>query len=232
LRSTKGKKKLEVEIKGVKDKDWEDLCCFTVDGKSHLLIADVGDNQTKRKTVYLHIIREPDPKSISKKRVLQETVCTIPFTYPDGPRNCESVLVSGNDILLFSKGAAKKGDRSAKVSTVYHLPLTLKSPSKKLTATIIGKVKGMFIATAADASPSGNSIVVRDYARIFLFRKKPGETWAKRLARKPDTSRFAIQGRQNEAIGFGPDGTTLWTVSEGKNPDIWQNQTSPKQETP
>lgn len=223
LLSEKGKKKLEVELKGVKNKDWEDLCAFKKNGKPYILVADVGDNSLRRPTVFLHILEEPNPKNISEKRISVAPLCTIQFTYPDGPRNCESVVVSDQEILLFSKGPSKAGRNSPKTSTVYRLPLILKSSPAKQTALVIGHLKEVFIATAADCSPDGNQIAIRDYARIFVFQKGQNQSWKKRFEKKSDVSRFAIQGKQNEAIGFGNNGRTLWTVSEGKNPDIWRN---------
>ena len=39
--------------------DWEDLSAFELDGKPYLLIADTGDNETKRPYATIYVVEEP-----------------------------------------------------------------------------------------------------------------------------------------------------------------------------
>ena len=59
LCDTMGKERGIVSIKGARNIDWEDISSFTLDGKNYLLIADTGDNGSKRKSCTLYVLEEP-----------------------------------------------------------------------------------------------------------------------------------------------------------------------------
>lgn len=82
------------------NKDWEDLETFDYRGTPWILIADVGDNNGRRKAVTLYLLPEPTAK---ERKVRIKT--TISLTYPDGPRDVESVAVDPytETVYLLSK---------------------------------------------------------------------------------------------------------------------------------
>ena len=43
-----------------KNRDWEDIASFELDGQPWLLVADIGDNDSKRKKVSFYVVAEPD----------------------------------------------------------------------------------------------------------------------------------------------------------------------------
>ena len=45
-----------VKVSDASNRDWEDLASFTLDGVAYLLIADIGDNEGKRKDVRLYVV--------------------------------------------------------------------------------------------------------------------------------------------------------------------------------
>ena len=49
----------KVTISRSSNRDWEDLASFSLRDKAYLLIADVGDNERRRKDVTLYIVEEP-----------------------------------------------------------------------------------------------------------------------------------------------------------------------------
>ncbi len=54
-----GRERGRVKIADAKNKDWEDIASFSLDGTAYLVIADIGDNYSKRKDVTLYVIEEP-----------------------------------------------------------------------------------------------------------------------------------------------------------------------------
>ena len=54
-----GRERGRVKIADAKNKDWEDIVSFSVGGTAYLMIADIGDNDSKRKDVTLYVIEEP-----------------------------------------------------------------------------------------------------------------------------------------------------------------------------
>jgi hypothetical protein len=222
LAGTDGKPRGTVSVDGAKNRDWEDLAAFTLEGKSYLLIADTGDNESKRDSVTLYIVREPDlpaeGKIISGKIPLE---WKIDFTFTDGPRDCEAVAVDAREgkIILLSKRTDPPG--------VYELPLR---PGQHPVARKIGetetKATGFTVPvafrnqpTGMDISADGKMAVVATYHGAFLFPRKPGEEWTDALARKPET--LGPHGlAQAEAVAFAKDGKRIFAVSEKPNSPI------------
>jgi hypothetical protein len=212
----------KVVVLGVKNTDWEDLSSFILKGKSHLLIADTGDNGSGRAQCQLHVVAEP-------KQTDREVAVawTIPFTYEDGPRDCESVAVDekAGKILLLSKRTTPP--------FLYELPLK-PAGGKPEVARKVGKITDPLAAgfppvpfgtqpTGLAVSADGKQAAVVTYFRVFFFPRAEGESWETVFARKP----VALEPhrlRQAESIGFSRDGKELFAVSEGGKSPVLRYQ--------
>lgn len=219
LLNTDGADRGKVRISNTNNIDWEDIASFTLDGKSYLLIADTGDNNAVRKTCTLHILREPQLPADGEK--IDGTVAAdwhIDFTYEGGPRDCESVAVDAakEKIILISK--------RTKPPEVYELPL--RAPEKR-GVLVTSKIGLMAVdSPAGTLVPFGNQPVSLDlsedrsaaavvtYYGLFLFPRKPDETWAGALSHKP-TSLGPHGLAQAESVAFSKDGKCIYVVSEG-----------------
>ena len=67
----------KVEILDAKNRDWEDIASFSLDGVAYLAIADIGDNGSKHKHLSLYVVEEPDPEQDDV-----EVAWQIDFVYP------------------------------------------------------------------------------------------------------------------------------------------------------
>jgi hypothetical protein len=213
-----------IRLKDLKNKDWEDLDSFTLNGKSYLLVSDTGDNDSKRDSVTLWILREPE---LPKEGVnLDATVIPgskIQFKFEDGPRDCESVAVDekAKKILLVSK--------RTKPPQVYQLPLVLDNKRGTLLARKVGstQVKCPVVSlipfrdqpTGLDISADGKLAAAVTYYGVFLFPKKEGEDWAEAFSRPP-TALQPHHLTQAESVAISKDGKSIFVVSEGKNSPI------------
>ena len=229
LLNTDGTDRGKVKVANTSNVDWEDIASFTLDGKSYLLIADTGDNKAVRKSCTLHILREPALPADGQK--LEGTVATewhVDFTYDGGPRDCESVAVVRGKIILISK--------RTQPPEVYELPL--RAPAKKgaLVLSPIGKTS--VESPAGTLIPFGNQPVgmnisedetiaaVVTYYGVFLFPRKPEESWADAFSHKP-TPLGPHSLAQAESVAFSKDGKSIYVVSEGRNSPIATYQSSP-----
>jgi hypothetical protein len=194
LIETNGRYRGKTTLSGARNVDWEDLASFQLGGKPFLLAADTGDNESKRDSCTLYILNEPEMPAGDKTLDHQSRVqWQIRFRYEDGPRDCESVAVdaAAGKILLLSK--------RTEVPFVYELPLKPEDDTKVLTARKIGKTSvqaptGNRIPfanqpTGFDLTPDASLAAVVTYYGVFVFPKKPDETWASAFAR--DQSRPA-----------------------------------------
>ncbi|RYD31726.1 MAG: hypothetical protein EOP87_14180 [Verrucomicrobiaceae bacterium] len=236
LIQTDGTKRGSVRLKDVKNKDWEDLASFTLKGKSYLLVADTGDNDSKRESCTLWILREPDlPEEGADLDTSVMPGSKIEFKYEDGPRDCESVAVDekAGKILLISK--------RTKPPLVYQLPLVLDNKRGTLIARKVGStgVKCPVVSlipfrdqpTGLDISADGTLAAAVTYYGVFLFPKKPAESWADAFARQPTVlapHHLALA----ESVALSKDGKSIFVISEGKNSPIVRYQDSPEAPPP
>ncbi len=224
LLTTDGEDRGSVRVACVKNIDWEDLASFTLDGVPHLLIADTGDNNAVRRSVKLHILREPAlPPDGAKLTGTAAVAWSIEFNYEGGPRDCEAVAVDAlaGKIILVSK--------RTKPAEVYELPL--RAPNK--TGTITTRKTGTLLTdspagnlipfanqpTGMDISADGSFAAIVTYYGVFIFPRHEGEPWPEALARKPLP--LAPHGLvQAETIAISKDGNSIHVTSEGRNPPI------------
>ena len=193
-------------VPGASARDWEDMASFVMDRKSYLLLADTGDNHSRRKFCALHIVEEPRIGSAAGPATpAARLVRTLRFTYEDGPHDCESVAV---DAIRRTIYLVTKRPKCA----VYELPIPAKPAVGVLTAKRIAMLPtGWF--TAMDLSPDGLRAVLLTYGDALEFVRKPSETWAQAFAREPRI--LAMPRRaQKKSICYGADGKTLYLTSE------------------
>jgi hypothetical protein len=201
-------------VKGAKARDWEDMASFVTEAGSFLLLADVGDNDRRRKSCHLYIAGEPRKVGGKRRSGSMKLRMTIEFTYEDGPRDCEAVAVDPVEkaIYLVSKGPGRK-------STVYRLPLPAQPPAGAMVAKPVATL-GMIQVTAMDISPDGLRAVVATYLDAFEYARLPGETWVQAFGRQPRRIGLPLR-RQGESICYGSDGTTLFLTSERTPTPLW-----------
>jgi len=217
-----------VRIEGAKNRDWEDIASYEIDGLAYLIAADIGDNNAVYPECVLYIIAEPDPAALSPTRELvAEPVRIIRYVYPDGPRDCESLAVDIREqaIYLISK--------RAQPPILYRLPLFPEDTiARPLIAEKLGPVNGILPPSgllsrmpvpwgkwraqpcSLDISPDGKIAAVLTYGEVYLYERQDGEDWASTFARGGQTL-AAHNLPQAEAICFSPEAQTLYVTTEG-----------------
>jgi hypothetical protein len=200
--------------------DWEDIASFVWNGKSYLIIADIGDNAESRSQYSLYIIEEPtynpsgsNPSSYAIKR-------RINFTYDTGPQNCESMAVDvqSGKIILVSKTSY---EGSKKIRYVHELPLSVSSGTVSLIANKIQQFGTIAEATTGmDISKDGKYAIIHTVLDgNYEFTRNSGETWADAFAKTP--RRIGVpEERGFEAICYGTNGVDLYLMKEGINSPI------------
>jgi hypothetical protein len=217
LAGTDGSDRGKVKLSDATNVDWEDLSSFKLDGVPYLLVADTGDNNSVRTDCVLYVVKEPvlPPDGALLDGELK-VEWKIPFTFEDGPRDCESVAVDAQagKVILVSK--------RTKPPVVYELPLRPKESNavaKRLAETSVRPPKGTpplpFIAqpTGMDISPDGSLAAVVTYYGVFVFPRSGKEGWREAFAKEPVI--LTPHGMaQAESVAFSPDGKKLLLVSE------------------
>jgi hypothetical protein len=196
--------------------DWEDICSATIDGKPCLVIADTGDNQRKREHATLYIVEEPDLAADQVARVIR----ALPFTYEDGPQNCEGLAVSPDEQVFYLASRGNKRERK-----LYEL---------SFTATVARLVMKLNLphVTAMDFSRDGRyAVLLTEENTALEYRRDPGETWPQAFAHEPRALPLP-EAAQAEAICYSPDGDALYVTSEGSPCPLWRIEILPESPRP
>ena len=229
----------------VRDRDWEDLAAFRLDGEPFLLIADTGDNARRRDGVVLHLVPEPVPRgpgaapgaTLAPER-------SVRFRYEDGAHDVEAVAVdeTTGTIWLLTKEPARDGhgiaggvytlsladfpdaddaDDADDAARVARRAATLAPVPRDLVSGLAAALTGIDLEqpTAFDIAADGTSACLLTYRRVRCFERADGEDWSETLVR-PGRA-FAPHGlAQAEALALSEDGETLFFTSEGPLPPL------------
>ena len=224
--SPRGTRLGEFDLKKSTNKDWEDLASFHLDGNAYLLIADIGDNDARRKSRTLYIVEEPEAAKKKKEKIAWQ----IDFKYPNGPRDAESaaVDVENERALILSKRDIPPA--------LYELPLKPDS-DKKVTAKWLGTIRSLPAPSRQDVEfapktkdwhwqPVGMDIsgdnlaaVILTYRAVYYYARQPDQDWFDALNTRP--RRVSLGNFRNaEAIAFGDDGRRVIVTGEHKHSPI------------
>lgn len=198
-----------VELKGVSNRDWEDIAVGPgpVQGKSYVYIGEIGDNFARYEYKYVYRIEEPalEPKAMDLDTVITQ-VDSIKFKLPGGPRDTEALIVDPvtKDIYIFSKNENQE-------IRVYRLPYPQSTTSiltadQVLTLPIL-KVNG------ADISADGTELLIKNYVNVFYWKRQAGESLIEMLKHSPVSLPYVTEP-QGEAIAFDREGRGYFTLSE------------------
>ncbi len=205
----------QVKFKSARMDDWEDMAGYLDQGVPRLLVADSGDNDSKRSHVRLYLFDEPDP---TKQTTLgDKDVQTIRVTYPDGPRDCEAVAVdvAREMIILVTK-------TKLPLCGVYTIPLPRRDVDAgddySATATRITSLP-IPMVTAMDIDPGNGDLWVVSYFQTFCFRCPERNMLLQRqLSAFPDPYELP-RWRQIEAVAIDRS-HNVWVTSEGRQPPL------------
>lgn len=226
---TNGKRRATVRINGVRAIDWEDIASYTLDGKSWLLIGDIGDNAGVRKEYEILAIEEP-ALGAQPIELIVEPAWRLRFRYADGAHNVEAMAVdvAAREILLLGKRPPNPG--------LYSLPLgpadgatlvarklrdvdAIPAPDGQALAARFPAARMGGSVTGMDIDAQARRAIVLTYRDIWLFTRSAGQSWTDAFGGTPQ--RFPLPPlAAAEAIGFDRSGAAIRVSGEGR-PAPW-----------
>jgi hypothetical protein len=202
-------------IRGITARDWEDIAVGPGPDPNQecLYLGDIGDNNAKYADVTVYRVIEPriDPASPFAPTQIGPADA-IRLTYPDGPRDAETLLV---DPLTRDLYIVSKRDLLSKVYRAAY-PQSTTQPTKMES---VAKLPWGF-AVAGDVSPDGRRVIIRSMFGASLWVRPAGEPLWRAFAGKQ--VRLAVPNeRQGEAICFDANGAGYFTISEMRLPPLY-----------
>lgn len=214
-----------VTIVPAKNKDWEDITSVPVDDGRWLVVGDIGDNWSKRKSIKLYFVEEPQTGKNDRYAGRIDLKHWLSLTYPDGPRDCEAMAYDpvGKQILLLSKRDKPPRLYAVDLETALSqdqaklkfLGTTspLRSPTPSNRHQWGGRTDWISQPTGFDISADGFEAVVITYRSLYRYRRQPGEDWLTAMQRKPEEV-VGPPAVQNEAIAYSVDGKSIYVTTE------------------
>ncbi len=205
-----GKFVYQLEIENATAKDWEDMCSFEYEGKNWLAVGDIGDNEFKRDSVAIYVLKEPKEKAGDKRRK-SEFEYELHVEYAGGPVNSEALAYDpiNHSFVMLSKENLK--------CVIYEvaIPAEPKKENRVKAKPIAQQVIPM--VTGADISRDGKKMVICTYGPSCLIERNPAsenEPWKKLPSEFAKTLFQTPPRRQGEAICFSPQAAHVWLTSE------------------
>jgi hypothetical protein len=180
--------------------DWEDIAQH--EGK--LYIADLGNNGNARRDLGIYVLNEPNPRAVTKTRVLAHW----PVRYPEQLRyparrwhfDCEALFIDrGRPYVLTKHRVAGRIAGLESGTRLYRLDSFRTDAVNVLT--LVCERDDLFAPTAADLSPSGQRLAVLTLTDLWLFdRPANGDRWLSGASRRETLPLLKI--KQAEGVCF------------------------------
>jgi hypothetical protein len=182
-----------VYLKGITNRDWEDLGLYG----NQLYLAETGDNNGTHASYHFYRFNEPDALTDTVRNIED-----ISFTYEDGPHDAEAFLIepSSGAILVITKRDIP--------SRVYRISHPVEGVN---TAVLSGTLPYSGVVSAA-MSADGKEIIVKTYTDLYYYPVNQG-TIAQALQNQPGVLHYVVEV-QGEAVCFAQDGSGFFTLSE------------------
>jgi hypothetical protein len=195
----KGETIHEVYVNEAKNNDWEDI---SIDNKGFIYVADIGNNNNKRKNLCIYKINSN--QILTKSHVDAEK---ISFSYPDQtvfpPKkddlhyDAEAICCLNDSIYIFTKCRTKPFDG---LSYCYSIPcLPGKYTATKHKPLNLGQ-RGMMMDAITGVDVYKDTCYILTYNRVILYQIKEKEFVYKQKINLAPYS-------QKEAIAVSPSGT-------------------------
>jgi hypothetical protein len=183
-----------IYLKGVTDRDWEDMALFNND----IYIAETGDNAQNFTDYRFYKFAEPSSSVDTVKNIE-----TIPFNYPDGAHDAEAFLIdpATKNIYIITK--------RDNPSRIYRLTYPFGSTNM---ATFVGQLTYSGVVSGC-ISPDGKEIIIKTYTNIFYYKHTLNETIDQTLKKTYTNLPYTLEP-QGEAVCFANDSSGFYTISE------------------
>lgn len=207
--------KCEIYLNNVKFIDAEDIAIGigSEPDKHYIYLADIGDNGSIRKEIYIYRFEEPmlsDVDTISK--IIIDDYDILTCTYPDIPKDAETLMIDPIDrkiiivskretnVKVYSTSIPDKGNHNIELDYITTLPYGHEGfPSSGVVA--------------GDIAFDGGEILIKSYSKVYWYIRKTNQTLADALQSQPLILDYMPEP-QGEAICFDADNVGFYTISE------------------
>lgn len=198
--NVKGKLIHQVLIENANNVDWEDICS---DGKGHLYIGDIGNNNNNRRD--LKIYKVASANLLTKQKVMAEVISLSYFDQQAFPPadsllnyDAEGLAYHQDSLLIFTKCRANPFNG---YSYCYKIPVNPGTYKAHRSFELYIGNKGFTKDAVTSASICKNSLYLLTYNRFLIYQLVQGKwTYKEQHYTKPYTQKEAITTKDNRTI--------------------------------
>jgi hypothetical protein len=193
--------KMVCHLKGIRNRDWEDITLGMVEDRSFLYVGDIGDNLSRYSSKLIYRFEEP---LYEEGEIIIDNVDTLTVFLSDGERDTESMMIDPltNDLYLVSKWE----------DSVHLYQIAFPFSNDTLTAIKTAELPYSNIV-AGNISRDGTEVLMKDYANVYYWKRNEGQSITDLSKQQPAPLPYDME-EQGEAICFANDGKGYYTVSE------------------
>ncbi|MBZ0264707.1 hypothetical protein K8I28_08550 [bacterium] len=206
-----GKHRAKLILEGVHNRDWEDIAVGTgeKDGTFDIYVGEIGDNRAHFENIALFRFEEPILKRKKETIHIPESqISVMRLKYPDGPRDAETLLVDpiSNEVVIVSK---------RELNVRAYQTNWKNTNDDVVTLEYLGDLP-LYNVVGGDISPDGSGILLKTYASMFYWFKKPGEDFINAFSKQGHVLPY-VEEVQGESVCWTIDGSAYYTVSEERD---------------
>ncbi len=214
LINKEGKTITVVNVKGAKAADWEDMAIAGDEEKAWVYAGDIGDNLEVRDAIMVYRFREPEIDLKNPPAQISVNCEKMALTYPDEPRNAETLLADLTGKLLI---VTKSLGRTFAYATPASFKPGAKQKLEKLGEVSIPEGFRSAMTTGGDISPDGKHLVVITYTQMHEWTLpgwfKDGSAQWRQITKEKQRTWDLPKAKQMEAVCYGLD-NKLYSTSE------------------
>jgi hypothetical protein len=199
--------KLTCVLKGVENRDWEDIAIGPGpdSSKNYIYIADIGDNDAQYQYKYIYRFEEPRWTQGQGKRIIISTFDRITFQLSDVRKDTETLLLDPKTKNLYV--ISKREEPVYLYELKYPYTPNDTVTAKKVIALPFTKIVG------GDFSADGKEILLKNYNHVFYWNTSETSPISEILKESPKEVPYEIEP-QGESITWARDGSGFYTLSE------------------
>ncbi len=214
-----------VWLKGARNRDWEDIAVGPGPeaGKTYVYVADIGDNAAVHEEKVIYRFEEPEQ---TKGELILTAFDSIRFTYPDGRRDAETLLLDPltRDLFILSKREETLHLYRLAWPQNTNSVISARLVANDLTFHRLGEPRGYHPlyynqVTGGDISPDGFEILIKDYSTVYYWKREAGQPVEAVLRARPFLLPYLPEAR-GEAVAFSANGKGYYTLSENTGEGI------------
>ena len=215
LLDAQGKTLSEIIVRGASARDWEDMAIASDGQQNWVYVGDIGDNLEVHPGITIYRFSEPEIDVNNPPAQLTVSCEKMTLTYPDAPRNTETLIAAPNGQLLI---VTKSLDETLVFQTPEPFKAGEKQQLQKLGEIEMPEGFRKRMTTAGDISPDGKKLVVITYTQAYEWQlpgwKKDGAPqWSQIVKDKANVWNLPV-AKQMEAVCYGLDSKKLFSTSE------------------